>query len=243
MTGARAAYFAQDHFLHGHLLGSWITDYIDLEESLAVGSICQEELAHAAALWALQAMDDVTRDALVYERDPAEWAPSVLVTACPDGWPAATLRGLLLAHAAMVRSRWLLRSPDTAARRTGEVLLAEQRLHVLHWERWVRLLSEDPVTWGELKSQAEQVLPLGADVFGAVPGADPADGEEAAGRHEEWRAGLAPVLDLTGVDGDLLGAQPARRRAGTDQPALLKALGLIRSLRPAGADGVRGLYR
>ena len=31
--------FADDLFLHGHHLPRWVTDYVDIEESLAVGSI------------------------------------------------------------------------------------------------------------------------------------------------------------------------------------------------------------
>ena len=42
--------WADDLFLHGHDLTRWITDYVDIEESMAVGSMSQEELAHGATL-------------------------------------------------------------------------------------------------------------------------------------------------------------------------------------------------
>ena len=42
--------WCDDLSLQSHQLSKWITDYFDLEESLAVGSIAQELLAHSAAL-------------------------------------------------------------------------------------------------------------------------------------------------------------------------------------------------
>ena len=80
--------WAEDLFLHGHDLARWITDYVDLEESLAVGSMSQEDLAHAATLWAGLGHDSEWRDEKVYRSDPSSWRPSRLCTSRLLEWPA-----------------------------------------------------------------------------------------------------------------------------------------------------------
>lgn len=233
--------YAEDQFLHGHLLSSWIVDYIDLEVSLAVGSIAQEELAHAALLLELAGEDADGRDRFIYERPLAEWWPSRLVVASERDWPATVLRGLLIASAGMLLSRELGDDGTPRVREAAATMRAEQELHVTHWTAWVRLLSGDTRTRDEFIKRGTDVLPLAQDLFGAAPGMPAAPVRDRI--HESFVAQLHPVLDAAGLDATLLGAQPAARIAGREQPELGKTLGTVRALRGGPDDGVRGVYR
>ena len=232
---------AEDHFVHGHLLGAWIVDYIDLEESLAVGSLAQEELAHASTFLTLAGMDEAGRDAFVFERPLEQWHPTRLLAQRLHTWPATVLRGLLLSQAAVVRSALMGACDDTTVRDAAAVLAAEQHLHVVHWERWVRLLASHDRTAAELVGCAIEVLPLGGDVFGAVPGAGGAEAQESA--HRDWTSRVAASLAATGIDAEALDEVPVARQPATQQPELVDVLSEIRSIRAGADDGVRGLYR
>ncbi|MCW2725515.1 MAG: hypothetical protein JWN35_2436 [Frankiales bacterium] len=234
---------AEDHFLHGHLLSGWIVDYIDLEESLAVGSIAQEELAHAATLMSVHGLDEVGRDVFVYQRPAQDWRPTRLLAHRLHDWPSTVVRALLLAHAAAVRSERMSASDDPTIRDAGIVLAAEQQLHVMHWERWVQVLGGDARTADELRQRAAVVLPLGGDVFGsASSSSEPTPDRDG---HAAWMSRVETVLREVGVPVRSLGDGPSERSPADEQPELLQVLAEIRMLRvEAGfGDGVRGLDR
>lgn len=229
---------AEDRFLHGHLLGRWITDYVDLEESLAVGSIAQEELAHAATLMEFAGLDDGGRDAFIFERPVEAWQPSALVAHRLNDWPATVLRGYLLASVGEVGSGLLSLNRRPELQSAGQVIAAEQRLHVTHWERWVTMLGRDERTGDELRARAAVVLPLAADVFGE-PALCQAQGQSA---HGAWVDAVSGSLSAVGIAVDSLGRTPTPRVA-LEESELSDILGDIRSLRVGADDGVRGLYR
>lgn len=229
---------AEDRFLHGHLLGRWITDYVDLEESLAVGSISQEELAHAATLMEFAGLDVEGRDAFIFERPVEEWRPSALVAHRLHDWPAAVLRGYLLASVGEVGSVLLSHARRPELQSAGQVIAAEQRLHVTHWARWVTMLGQDARTSDEFRARAAEVLPLARDVFG-VPAFDEASGQAA---HSAWVDAVTGPLSAVGIPVEALGSTPAPR-GGLDGSELADILGDIRSQRVGAGDGVRGLYR
>jgi 1,2-phenylacetyl-CoA epoxidase catalytic subunit len=233
--------YAEDQFLHGHLLASLIVDYIDLEESLAVGSIAQEELAHAALLLELAGEDTAGRDGFIYERPLAEWWPSRLVVTSERDWPATVLRGLLVASAGMVLTQELGNHDMPQVRQAAETMRAEQGLHVTHWTAWVRLLSGSAGIREEFMKCGSRVLPLAQDVFGSAP--DMPSASVCSRLHESFVAQVRPVLDAADLDASMLGEQPAARTAGSTQPELGKTLGTVRALRVSPDDGVRGVYR
>jgi 1,2-phenylacetyl-CoA epoxidase catalytic subunit len=229
---------AEDRFLHGHLLGRWITDYVDLEESLAVGSISQEEMAHAATLMEFAGLDDAGRDAFIFERPLADWQPTALVAHRLHDWPAAVLRGYLLASVGEVGSVLLSHARRPELQSAGQVIAAEQRLHVTHWERWITMLGRDARTGDELRARAAEVLPLAADVFG-TPAFDQANGEAA---HAAWVDSVTGPLAAVGISVDALG-RTATPRGALGGSELADILGDVQALRVGAGDGVRGLYR
>lgn len=230
---------AQDHYLHGHALTPWITDYVDLEESLAIGSMAQDELAHAAALLAAAGWTTEGRDELVYERSLEDWAPAVLAARRFDDFVLTVVRGLVLSTAAVVRAESWLAAGDVGLRSTAAVLVAEQDLHVAHWLRWTRRLSQDLRTADDLVAKGRAVLLAAGDVFGPAPSAPSGQAE----LHVAWRARLARLLAGTVLSADPLGEAPVPRTQGHLQPDLVHAMTIIRSLRTGADDGVRGIYR
>src|SRR5439155_15983405 len=130
------------------------------EESLAVGSIAQEELAHAATLMEFAGLTDEGRDAFIYERPADAWQPSALMAHRLSDWPATVLRGYLLASVGEVGSALLSLNRKPELQSAGHVIAAEQRLHVTHWEHWVKMLGRDERTGDDLRARAAVVLPL-----------------------------------------------------------------------------------
>lgn len=220
--------WAQEHFLHAHQLTPWITDYVDLEESLSVGSIAQEELAHAAVLMELAGHDADGRDEIVYGWDVNRWTPSALVTVPLVGWPATVVRGLLLSTAAVVRTSGL--GDDPTCRAAAQVLLAEQRLHVVHWTRWVRRLRADARTVGALTTTTAELMPLATDLFDAVP-----DELMVERLRDAWSREVSALLPDS--------ADQTRPAAARTKQALSEILGEVRALRTTPDDGVLGRYR
>lgn len=231
---------AQDHFLHGHLLGSWVVDYIDLEESLAIGSVAQEELAHAATYWSLSGLDNAGRDDFVYERPVETWHPTRLLSHRLHDWPATVVRGVLLSHAALLRAEVLCASDSEPLRAAGAVIAAEQQLHLTHWQRWVTLLSGDARTSSEFAQRAAVVVPLGRDVFGCVEPGDPTSGRRL---HQSWAQRVASCFNDPQTVAQALGDEPLSRDAATDHRDLVEVFDDIRGIRLGPDDGVRGLYR
>ncbi|MER7400522.1 hypothetical protein ABT381_33985, partial [Streptomyces sp. NPDC000151] len=88
---------ADDLFLHAHRLAERTVDYTELEEALAVGSIAQEDLAHARTLLGLLGYDEAAADAHFFDRPAALWQPTALTASARDGRAWAVARGLYLA--------------------------------------------------------------------------------------------------------------------------------------------------
>ncbi len=124
--------FADDEHLMGQQHAEWIGVAPFLEEDLAFCSIGQDELGHAASLYALVAgegdggqVDDRAIDALAFDPDPTRWRSCHLVEMPTPDWAHALVRHWL--YDAAEELRWDLVSKSTlvplaeaAARATSE---------------------------------------------------------------------------------------------------------------------------
>ena len=230
-----------DLFIQAHQLANWITDYVDLEESLAVGSISQELLAHSAALMGICGLGPEARDEQIFRRNSEQWWPS-RVSCLPDrNWPATVVRGFVL-NRAMIAIRPHLAVPDKPrVQQLAEVINAEEDLHAGHWLRWMKILAGDARTTAEFQNEVDRALADSADLFGAVPVA----GDEAAEAelllherdlitaHATW---VTDVTDLLTQCGVVVSAMPSeirpRTAGGACVDGVLRELSLARS-----ADG------
>lgn len=207
--------WADDLFLHGVHLARWIVDYVDLEESLAVGTLAQEQQAHARELLIAAGLDAAECDRRLFDRPACDWAPSRLAADPIEEWPQVVAAGLLLTHAtlamlaeadatdmdaadppakppAVVAITSGSEAPDrdpadeAGARVAG--IVAEQRLHLMHWQRWAVLLAGSPATRELFVSTLHWAGELAHDVLGDLP--EPGD---SSGPGRDW---LDPARDL-----------------------------------------------
>lgn len=232
--------WADDLFLHCQQLIRWVTDYVDLEESLAIGSVAQEELAHAGVLLDLAGCTPEDRDRLIYRREPAGWYPSRLVLWPADDWPATVARGFLLTQGSLAMVAALEQAGGDRLAGAATVIAAEQQLHARHWRRWVEILAHDPDT-AEPFAAALAAAAGAADDFFGLPecpvSLDPAT------LHRGFLDRVGKELVELGVDVPALPAEPVGREAGGGAPGLDRLLHQVRRIRDANPDRVYGIYR
>ncbi|GGN46901.1 Phenylacetic acid catabolic protein [Streptomyces fuscichromogenes] len=210
---------ADDLFVLGNRLGERIVDYIDLEESLAVGSIGQEALAHAETVLALHGFDGPAADAHFFERPREQWQVSRVIGRLGD-WPSTVACGLVIAAAVTVLAEEpAAHEPAIAAVRD------EQLVHLDHWRRWARALAAWPETSEEFAQAYAEVTRSAGDLFGAGPRDVPADappGPSAAAAELHGR--LAALIRDSGGPGSLLPDLPVARAAGNGGSVLADCL-------------------
>jgi 1,2-phenylacetyl-CoA epoxidase catalytic subunit len=242
--------WCDDLFLHGHSLGHWICDYVDLEESLAVGSIAQDQLAHAAALFELCGVDEVSRDHQVFVRASSGWLPSRLAVWVDSetDWAACVVRSFLLTSATVTLLESLSLATDEASRALATVLSNEQRPNLRHWRRWIEVLGADSTTRGELSATLTEGMTRSRDLFGLPDCADSTRlGAPLGGYHlhSAWLRMLEPTLESLHIDvGDDGEKQPVPREpGGADLNALSAILDRMRSVRVEHPDRIYTEFR
>ncbi|MFI7407034.1 Phenylacetic acid catabolic protein [Streptomyces sp. NPDC049541] len=207
---------AEDLFVLGNRLGERIVDYIDLEESLAVGSIGQEALAHAETILTLHAFDASAADAHFFERPQEQWRVSRVIGRLGD-WPSTVVCGLVIAAAVSVLAEG--RADDEPA---FAAIRDEQLVHLDHWRRWARALAAWPETSDEFTRAFTEVTHCAGDLFGAGP-------QDAV--TDALHARLAALVGDSGVPGSRLPHLPVPRAAGTGGSVLSDCLARGRLVR------------
>ena len=197
---------ADDEFVIGFSDSEWTGIAPLLEEDVAMSSLAQDELGHAAALYGL--LGDLTgtdADALAYDREPAEYRHCRLLDHGRGDWAMTIARRFLYDTADVIRLEALASGSWAPLTELVGKLVREERYHRMHAGAWLDRLARSP---GEprdrLLAAFAELGPDAATVF------TPLDGEAdlvAAGvidapmtdLEERWRASIAPVfgdLDL-----------------------------------------------
>jgi len=173
--------FADDEHLMGQQHAEWIGVAPFLEEDLAFCSIGQDELGHAALLYALVAgdgngdgVDDRMVDALAFDPDPARWRSCHLVEAPTSEWSRALVRHWL--YDAAERLRWELVA-DSALDPLAETAIRAEReewFHRRHADGLLDVLLPVADSGERLRVALVELLPVAVGLF------DPVAGEVAA---------------------------------------------------------------
>lgn len=221
MGDAHVLALCDDLFLQGHQLAEWIIDYVDLEESLAVGSISQELLAHSAALMGICGISAVDRDERIFGRPADHWFPSRVSFLPERNWPATVIRAFLL-NQAVLAIRPFLAVPDRPrVQQLAELINAEEDLHANHWKRWVAILARDSATSEEFQQRTDEALVDAADLFGGLEASNGhSDVEPILGQAEllvgqaAWTEAVTTLLSDCGLDITALSTESVPRRAG-----------------------------
>jgi ring-1,2-phenylacetyl-CoA epoxidase subunit PaaC len=215
---------ADDEFVIGFSDSEWTGIAPLLEEDVAMSSLAQDELGHAAALYGLLAdLTGVDADALAYDREPDEYRHARLLDHGRGDWAMTIARRYLYETADAVRLEALgMGSWAPLAELVGK-LVREERYHRMHIDAWLdRLARAKGEPRARLLAAFEVLAPDAATVFTPLPG-EPAlvdSGVLAAPMAtlaERWRTAIAPTL--RGLDLPLpTGPIPPDGRERHDEP-------------------------
>jgi ring-1,2-phenylacetyl-CoA epoxidase subunit PaaC len=194
---------ADDEFVIGFSDSEWTGIAPLLEEDVAMSSLAQDELGHAAALYSLLAevrADGRDADSIAYDRQPDEYRHARLLDHGRGDWAMTIARRYLYDTSDGARLDGLVTSSFGPLRELVDKIRREERYHVMHAEAWLERLAARP---GEprdrLLASLEELAPDAATVFTPLLG-EPALleagvlAEPMAGLEARWRATITPLF-------------------------------------------------
>ncbi len=193
---------ADDEFVIGFSDSEWTGIAPLLEEDVAMSSIAQDELGHAAALYGLLAgLLDTNADAIAYDREPDEYRHCRLLDHGRGDWAMTIARRFLYDTADTVRLEAAAAGSWPPLAELVGKLIREERYHRMHAEVWLdRLARSDGEPRARLLAALEELAPDAATVFTPLSG-EPAlleagilegPSAELEGR---WRATIEPTFE------------------------------------------------
>jgi ring-1,2-phenylacetyl-CoA epoxidase subunit PaaC len=192
---------ADDEFVIGCSDSEWTGIAPLLEEDVAMSSLAQDEIGHAAALYGLLAgLTDDDADAIAYDRAPDEYRHARLLDHGRGDWAMTIARRFLYETADAVRLEALADGSWAPLAELVGKIQREERYHRMHVEAWLTRLARAD---GEARARLEAALrALAVDaptVFTPLPGESALveAGILAAPMRDledRWRAGITSTL-------------------------------------------------
>ncbi len=192
---------ADDEFVIGFSDSEWTGIAPLLEEDLAMSSLAQDELGHAAALYDLLAtVTGGERDSIAYDREPADYRHARLLDHGRGDWAMAIARRYLYETADAVRLAALVDGSWAPLSDLVGKIRREERYHLMHIGVWVDRLAR---ARGEPRDRFVAALstlgPDAATVFTPQPdeAALLAAGimtSAIADQERDWRRDIEPTL-------------------------------------------------
>ena len=208
---------ADDEFVIGFSDSEWTGIAPLLEEDVAMSSLSQDELGHAAALYALLAeLAGTDADAIAYDRAPSDYRHARLLDHGRGDWAMTIARRYLYETSDAVRLDALAGGSWRPLADLVGKLRREERYHTMHIGSWFERLA---VTDGEPRERLIEALevlaPDAATVFAPLPGEVALIdagvlSQPMAELERRWRTDVAAVFDR-----DRLPALPPTRDATT----------------------------
>ena len=169
--------FADDEHLIGQQHAEWIGVAPFLEEDLAFCSIGQDELGHAAALYAIvdgngapDSADDRNLDALAFDPDPNRWRSCHLVEATTPEWAHALVRHWLYDAAEQVRWELVADSTLTPLAEASVRAEREEWFHRRHADGLLDSLLATADAGDRIRTALVDLFPLAVGLFAPVEG-------------------------------------------------------------------------
>ena len=197
---------ADDEFVIGFSDSEWTGIAPLLEEDVAMSSLAQDELGHAAALYGLLGeLTGADADALAYDREPPEYRHCRLLDHGRGDWAMTIARRFLYDSADVIRlealadGRWVPLA-DLVAK-----LIREERYHRMHAGAWLdRLARSEGEPRDRLLAALRELAPDAATVFSPIEGeVELVDAGILDAPMTElearWRASIAPVFADLGL--------------------------------------------
>jgi ring-1,2-phenylacetyl-CoA epoxidase subunit PaaC len=211
---------ADDEFVIGFSDSEWTGIAPLLEEDVAMSSLSQDELGHAAALYGLLAEltgDDA--DALAYDREPSAYRHARLLDHGRGDWAMTIARRYLYETSDAVRLAALAGGSWRPLADLVGKLQREERYHTMHIGSWFeRLARSDGEPRDRLITALETLAPDASTVFTPLPGeAALIDAgvlvRPMAELEAEWRDQQRPRFDRLRLPMPPPTVEPARGRA------------------------------
>lgn len=163
--------FADDEHLMGQQHTEWIGAAPFLEEDLAMASIGQDELGHAAHLYALLAGDDDQAiDELAFGRGATDYRSCHLVEYTTTNWAEQLVRHFLYDAAEELRWQLFERSSDVRLRELATFVAREESFHRRHADGLLSVLLQTAKPRREVYAALQTLLPLALGLFEPVAG-------------------------------------------------------------------------
>jgi ring-1,2-phenylacetyl-CoA epoxidase subunit PaaC len=197
---------ADDEFVIGFSDSEWTGIAPILEEDVAMSSLSQDELGHAAALYGLLA--EVTgrdADAIAYDREPEEYRHARLLDHGRGDWAMTMARRYLYETADAVRLEALADGSWPPLAELVAKLRREERYHVMHVTTWLERLAS---TRGEARDRLivalEALGPHAGTVFTPLTSEGPlVEGgvlaRPMADLERDWRARVDAAFEPLGL--------------------------------------------
>ncbi|MGH2474001.1 MAG: 1,2-phenylacetyl-CoA epoxidase subunit PaaC [Candidatus Limnocylindrales bacterium] len=193
---------ADDEFVIGFSDSEWTGIAPHLEEDIAMSSLAQDELGHAAALYGLLAeLTGTDPDVLAYDREPADYQHARLLDHGRGDWAMTIARRYLYETADAVRLEALVGGSWAPLADLVAKLVREERYHLMHIGSWLeRLATADGEPRDRLRAALNTLGPDAGTVFTPLPG-EPALIEAGilarpmTDLERDWRADIAPVFE------------------------------------------------
>lgn len=218
--------FADDEHLMGQQHTEWIGVTPFLEEDLAFASIGQDELGHAALLYALLVGDDdAAIDQLAFFRPREEYRSCWLVECADPDWAHALVRHWMYDLAE--EFRWELVS-SSSLQALADVSVSARRdeaFHRRHADSLLDALLTDDEARARLTAARDRLAGRALGLFEATAGEAEAVQAGVAGAPlsthlDEWKAAVDARFGPTDWEGALAPAQAARTQRSADFAAL-----------------------
>ncbi|MEO8570664.1 MAG: 1,2-phenylacetyl-CoA epoxidase subunit PaaC [Chloroflexota bacterium] len=192
---------ADDEFVIGFSDSEWTGIAPLLEEDVAMSSLAQDELGHAAALYGLLGeLTGADPDAIAYDREPAEYRHCRLLDHGRGDWAMTIARRFLYDSADGIRLEALAGGSWAPLAELVGKLVREERYHRMHAGTWLeRLARNEGEPRDRLLAALTELGPDAATVFTPLPG-EPALveacvlGAPMAELEQRWRASIGPVF-------------------------------------------------
>jgi ring-1,2-phenylacetyl-CoA epoxidase subunit PaaC len=218
---------ADDEFVIGFSDSEWTGIAPMLEEDVAISSLAQDELGHAAALYSLLAevrADGRDADTIAYDRQPDEYRHARLLDHGRGDWAMTIARRYLYDTADGARLGGLANSSFGPLRELVDKIRREERYHVMHATAWLeRLAAREGEPRDRLLAALEELALDASTVFSPLAGESilveaGVMSEPMAGLEARWRATITPSFVHLGLPMPPVAEHPGRGRTDHREP-------------------------
>jgi ring-1,2-phenylacetyl-CoA epoxidase subunit PaaC len=163
---------ADDEFVLGFWDSEWTGIAPILEEDVAMSSVSQDEIGHARAWYELLAgLTGRDADEIAFGRPAEAYRHAALMNHARTDWAFTIARRFLYEHADAVRLESLAASSYRPLAELAVKMRREETYHLLHFDLWLRRLSEGgEESHGRLAAAVEELWADAQAVFAPLAG-------------------------------------------------------------------------